>query len=64
MMAEMQIPSRANITITAERRGYQPYGTAKELREKETVKEVIDELSQEINKHKRSIGILRETFGV
>jgi hypothetical protein len=63
-MAEMQIPSRADITITAERRGYQPYGTAKELREKEAVKEVIDNLSEEITKHRRSIGILRDTFGV
>jgi hypothetical protein len=63
-MPEMQIPSRADITITAERRGFQPYGTAKAEREKEAVKEVIDSLSEEINKHRRSIGILRETFGV
>ena len=70
-MPRMEIPSRADITITAERRGYQPYGTARELREKEAVRGIIEHLDEDmreakvgIERDKRSIIVLKKTFGV
>ena len=70
-MAEMQIPSSANIEIRTERRGYQPYGIAQEMREKAVVEELIAHLETDINEAKdgidrdrTSIALLRKTFGV
>jgi hypothetical protein len=65
-MAEM-----ADLTIVTERRGFQPYGTAKAEREKEVVRGLIDHLDEDmkearigIDRDKRSIMLLRDTFGV
>lgn len=63
-MAEIQIPSKADITITVKRRGFQPYGTARIEREREAVREVIKNLSEDIEKHKKSIYLLQKTFGI